>query len=185
MLDNIYVAFLRGINVGGKNKVSMAELKTCLERLSYGNVQPYGNSGNIIFTTASADFFQLETDLETALAANFFSSIAVFVRNLDQMAELVNATPKHWQASSEVKYDIIFLKQTIDNPKILADLQPKPNIDELYYKHGVLLWSIKMRDFSKSKLSKLVGTELYQGMTIRGLGTVNKVYELMSKRNKA
>jgi hypothetical protein len=47
--DN-YLALLRGINVGGKMKVNMAELKACFEKLGYGHVQTYGNSGNVIKT---------------------------------------------------------------------------------------------------------------------------------------
>jgi len=53
--NDIYLALLRGINVGGKNKVKMADLKACFEKLGYGHVHTYGNSGNIIFTAASTD----------------------------------------------------------------------------------------------------------------------------------
>ncbi len=45
--NDIYLALLRGINVGGKTKVKMAELKACFEKLGYGHVQTYGNSGKL------------------------------------------------------------------------------------------------------------------------------------------
>ena len=63
----IYLALLRGINVGGKMKVNMADLKVCFEKLGYGNVQTYGNSGNVIFTAASTDRRQLESQLKNEL----------------------------------------------------------------------------------------------------------------------
>lgn len=49
-----YVALLRGVNVGGKNKVSMSELKVCFEDLGYQNVSTYINSGNILFTSSKS-----------------------------------------------------------------------------------------------------------------------------------
>jgi uncharacterized protein (DUF1697 family) len=177
---DIYLALLRGINVGGKNKVNMADLKACFEKLGYGHVQTYGTSGNVIFTAASTDPRQLETHLEEALATNFSNSIGVFIRSLADMKEVVKVIPKDWQTSSERKYDIIFLRQTIDHPKIVDDLQPKVGIEELRYRPGVLFWSVNRRDFSKSNMSKIIGTALHQDMTVRGPSTTRKVYELMS-----
>jgi uncharacterized protein (DUF1697 family) len=116
---HIYLALLRGINVGGKTKVKMAELKACFEKLGYGHVQTYGTSGNVIFTAASTDLRQLESHLEEALATNFSCSIGVFIRSLADMKEVLEEIPKDWQTSSERKYDIIFLHQSIDHPKIV------------------------------------------------------------------
>jgi uncharacterized protein (DUF1697 family) len=179
--NDVYLALLRGINVGGKNKVNMADLKACFEKLGYGSVQTYGNSGNVIFTAASTDPRELESHIEKAFVKNFSSSIGVFIRSLDDMKEVMEEMPKDWQTSSGRKYDIIFLRHTIDNPKIVHDLGPKPGIEELHYRPGVLFWSVNIRDFSKSNMSKIVGTDMYQDMTIRGPSTIRKVYELMSR----
>ena len=101
------------------------------------------------------------------------------------MKEVVQDIPKDWQTSSERKYDIIFLGQTIDNPKIVHELEPKPGIEELQYRPGVLFWSVNLRDFSKSNISKIVGTAMHQEMTIRGPSTIRKVYEQMSRLSEA
>jgi uncharacterized protein (DUF1697 family) len=45
----LYVALLRGVNVGGKSIVSMAQLRTCLEQLGFADVKVYINSSNVIF----------------------------------------------------------------------------------------------------------------------------------------
>ena len=50
-----YVALLRGINIGGKNKVSMAELKKGFEKLAFEEVKTYLNSGNVIFSSDEDD----------------------------------------------------------------------------------------------------------------------------------
>jgi uncharacterized protein (DUF1697 family) len=97
------------------------------------------------------------------------------------MKEVMKAMPIDWQTGSERKYDIIFLGQTIDNPKIVDDLGPKPAIEDLQYRPGVLFWAVNTRDFSKSNVSKIIGTDIYKEMTVRGPGTIRKVYELMSR----
>ena len=178
--NDIYLALLRGINVGGKSKVNMADLKSCFEKLGYSRVQTYANSGNVIFTAASTDPRQLESQLEEALATNFSSSIGVFIRSLDDMKEVMQEIPTDWQTGSERKYDIIFLHQEIDHPNIIHELQPKPGIEELKYRPGVLFWSVNIRDFSRSNMSKIIGTDTHQEMTVRGPGTIRKVCELMS-----
>ncbi len=99
----IYLALLRGINVGGKNKVNMADLKACFEKLGYGSVQTYGNSGNVIFSAASTDPRMLESHIEKALATDFSSSIGVFIRSLDDMKDVIEEMPKDWQTSTTRK----------------------------------------------------------------------------------
>ena len=134
----------------------------------------------MIFTCAATDPRQLEAHLEEALATHFSSSIGVFIRSLDDMKEVMKGLPTDWQPSSKRKYDIIFLRQTIDHPQIVDELQPKPGIEDLHYRPGVLFWSVNIRDFSKSNMSKIIGTALHQDMTVRGPNTTRKVYELMS-----
>ncbi|MCA9364814.1 MAG: DUF1697 domain-containing protein [Candidatus Moranbacteria bacterium] len=64
---SIYIAFLRGINVGGKNKIEMARLKKCFESLGYENVSTYINSGNVLFQTKESDGKKLVTEIEKAI----------------------------------------------------------------------------------------------------------------------
>ena len=54
---NIYIAFLRGINVGGQKKIKMADLRTSLEKAGFKDVQTYIQSGNLLITSDSTDFF--------------------------------------------------------------------------------------------------------------------------------
>lgn len=71
----MYVALLRGINVGGKNKVSMKELKLILEEKGYQHVQTYLNSGNILFDSESGEETVLKTELEQILFEHFHLEI--------------------------------------------------------------------------------------------------------------
>ena len=59
-----YIAFLRGINISGKNKVPMAELKQSFEKLNYTEVKTYLNSGNVIFSSDEADTIKFASQIE-------------------------------------------------------------------------------------------------------------------------
>jgi uncharacterized protein (DUF1697 family) len=66
-----YVAFLRGINVGGKNKIKMETLREVFASLGFHNVKTYINSGNVIFETAETDDKTLAAKSNERLKLNF------------------------------------------------------------------------------------------------------------------
>ncbi|MEZ4194988.1 MAG: DUF1697 domain-containing protein [Candidatus Paceibacterota bacterium] len=76
-----YVALLRGINVGGNNKVEMTKLKVCFESLGYNNVITYINSGNIIFETKKTDTKKLTEEIEKVIKDTFKLNIKVLLRD--------------------------------------------------------------------------------------------------------
>ena len=75
-----YIAFLRGINISGKNKVSMAELKIGFERLGFEAVRTYLNSGNVIFSSDKNDIDGFRSQIETMVKKQFGLDIPVFVK---------------------------------------------------------------------------------------------------------
>src|ERR1044071_1296884 len=89
----IFVALLRGVNVGGKNMIRMGALKESFERLGFGDVATYINSGNVIFTTREGDARKLERIVEAMLSSEYELECKVVVRSLPEMAELVEGLP--------------------------------------------------------------------------------------------
>jgi uncharacterized protein (DUF1697 family) len=178
---NTCVALLRGINVGGNTIIPMTALKTCFERLGYSNVRTYINSGNVIFeSTAAASPRSLETAIEDALTVTFSFKIRVIVRSASEMEQLMAAIPKGWLTDTGQKCNVIFLHHSIDSPKLLGSLHPKPGVEELYYHPGVLFWSAKTSDLTKSNMLKLSRSPLYQAMTVRNLNTLYAIHKLMN-----
>jgi uncharacterized protein (DUF1697 family) len=180
-----YVALLRGINVGGNSPVSMAELKLCLEELGHSDVKTFINSGNVIFKTRSTNQRALETEIEETLDARFSQPIRVMVRSFEEMQRLIRSIPKNWLTSSDQRCNVIFLHHSIDSPEILENFQPKPGIEELHYHPGVLFWSAKSSDLTKSGMLKVNRMPIYQFMTVRGLNTTQKLYDLMSEASQS
>ena len=115
-----YVALLRGINVGGNNKVEMKKLKAVIEDLSFSNVSTYINSGNVFFESKYLNKTKLAKDIEGAISKKFGFKIPVVVRNESDIKKLLNKTPKQWENDIEQKTDILFLWEKFDNKKTLS-----------------------------------------------------------------
>src|SRR5579862_6109894 len=88
-----HVALLRGINVGGKNKVPMAELREVVTSLGHTGVTTYIQSGNVLFTSAEDDTAKLAAALEAAITGAFGVTSPVVVRSRDELAQILDRNP--------------------------------------------------------------------------------------------
>ena len=177
----IYLALLRGINVGGNNMISMKALKSSFERLGFKDVSTYINSGNVLFQTKSSDARKIEATLEKMLAAEYQLGCKVVLRSADEMASLVKKLPKDWTGGKDWRYNVIFLRHTIDSKDIVKTLNAKPEIEQVTYVPGTLLWSAHVKDLARTAMAKIASQKVFQDMTVRNLNTTRKLYELMQK----
>ena len=177
----IYVALLRGINVGGNNMIKMSALKVSFERLGFKDVSTYINSGNVLFKTNEADPRKVEKTIERMLAAEYRLPCKVVVRSDKEMASLVKKLPKDWTGDKEWRYNVIFLRHTVDAKDIVSHFRPKPEIEKVTYVPGTLLWSARAEDLTRSAMLKLSSHKMFQEMTVRNLNTTKKLNELMQK----
>ena len=175
----IYVALLRGINVGGNNKIDMKLLKLTFERVGMKSVKTYINSGNIIFTNDGLSKTGIVQVLEKAIYKDLGLQIKIIVRSFDDFKLIMNALPASWKNDQDMKSDVLFLWDDIDDELVLQKLVIKPKIDKVIYVAGAILWSVDTINVTKSGKAKLVGTVLYKKMTIRNVNTTRKIYELM------
>ena len=88
-----YIALLRGINISGKNKISMPELKTALGEKGFADVKTYLNSGNVIFSDDETDAVKLAERIRTIILETFHLEIPVFVISQDELKELLSKAP--------------------------------------------------------------------------------------------
>src|SRR6202521_1208038 len=91
-----YVAFLRGVNVGGKGIVSMAAIKEALVALGLLDVRTYINSGNVIFSTRASDAQQLAARIEKALEQHTGMAIKVLVMDYKTLKKMVGEIRRNW-----------------------------------------------------------------------------------------
>lgn len=176
-----FVVLLRGINVGGKNKVSMAALKRCLEEQGYENVVPYIQSGNVLLQS-DLDAKMLAPQIESILSQNFTldsATIKVLVLTKNQLQAVIDEKPQGFGEQPE-KYhsDVIFL-MGIDAAQAMAVFNPREGVDHIWPGNGVIYSQRLSALRTKSRLSSIVGTTAYQSMTIRNWNTTTKLLSLI------
>jgi uncharacterized protein (DUF1697 family) len=88
-----HIAVLRGINVGGRNKVPMAELREVVTSLGHTGVTTYIQSGNVLFTPPDGDTAELASGLEAAIAGAFGLKASVVVLSRDELAQILDRNP--------------------------------------------------------------------------------------------
>ena len=91
-----YIALLRGINISGKNKIPMAELKKEFEKLGFEEVKTYLNSGNVIFSSDEDDIEKFTEQIETMIKNQFGFVIPVFVIAKEKLGDILRNTPGWW-----------------------------------------------------------------------------------------
>ncbi|MDQ0061588.1 DUF1697 domain-containing protein [Paenibacillus harenae] len=175
----VYTALLRGINVGGNNKVDMKMLKKSFEQAGMKNVVTYINSGNIIFTTTGHSKLDIAQILEKAITDTFGLQIKVLVISLEDMKNVMSTLPESWMNNDKLRCDVLYLWEDINDSAVLDKLKFKPEIETVKYAPGVIIWAIDKINVTKGSMTKLIGTELYRQMTIRNLNTTRKIYQLM------
>ena len=174
----IYIALLRGVNVGGKAMVSMNELKACFENLDFSDVKTYINSGNVLFRTDRVGVGTLTKEIETCLSEQFGLSIKVLLKTHDQLKALAARIPKDWVNDAETKCDVMFLWPEVDRAEVLEQIPSNPDIETIRYVSGAVLWCINRKFASKTRVTRIIGTPLYAQMSIRNCNTVRKLLAL-------
>ncbi len=179
LMSNIYVALLRGINVGGNNKVSMQTLKEVFEKAGMESVITYINSGNVIFKSKLSDPHKISEILEAAIHHQFKFNIKVVIKEMRTIKKIVETLPDSWKNDAEMKCDVMFLWNEVDKKEVIEDLTINSDIDNVKYVEGAVLWMVDKKNVTRSGIMKLVGTKLYSQMTIRNCNTARKIYSLM------
>ena len=180
-LKHVFVALLRGVNVGGNNIISMRELKERFERLGFEQVTTYINSGKVIFSSKETDPRKLEKKIEQMLSKEFQLDSKVVIRSLAEMEQLVAGLPKNWTGDPDWRYNVIFLRHTIDSEKILEELTAKGDHEQISYRPGTVLWSAQASEINRTNMQKLSSRKIFRDMTVRNLNTTKKLCELMKK----
>ena len=107
-----HVALLRGINVGGRNKVPMAELREVTASLGHTGVTTYIQSGNVLFTTDEGDTGKLASDLEAAITGTFGIESSVVVLSRADLAGILDRNP-HPDEPNPKFVHVVFLKSEL------------------------------------------------------------------------
>lgn len=148
-----YAAFLRGINVGGKNMIKMEALRKTFEGLGYENVRSYVNSGNLVFETRKADDGKLAKTIRAAIQKEFGFDISVMVRSMDEIAKIVTDNPYDGQFDNHKYFYVFFLDRELskEEKKLLME---QANENEMVSVNGRTIYYLLRISILDSALGK-------------------------------
>jgi uncharacterized protein (DUF1697 family) len=179
-MHHSYLALLRGINVGGKNMIKMADLKACLEQAGFKKVRTYIQSGNVLFESAKSDTAQLARSLEQTIEKQFGVPVGVAVFEKKRWQAIVDKAPAAWGSDQNWKHNLLVLLEPYDMKAVVADIgELKPDIEMLVPGDGVLYQSLSLKLFGRTTTGKLASKPVYKRMTIRNYNTAVKLLALL------
>lgn len=173
-----YIALLRGINISGKNKISMAELKNGFENLGYEEVKTYLNSGNVIFSSDADDIEKLTGQIETVIKDQFGLDIPVFVIAKEKLEDILHNAPDWWGNDNKEIYDnLIFIMPPATFSDVYNEIgEPKEELEKIKDYKETVFWSFDRKEYQKTNWwSKTANSDISSKLTIRTANTVRKI----------
>lgn len=179
-----YIALLRGINVGGNNKVSMADLKVALTEAGLSNVRTYINSGNVLFESNLNNEIELTELCERAIEKRFGFAVGCVVLSEKSYKVDVDTAPSWWgRIDPNIRSDALFVLRH-GTAQAVVDAVGDVNNDYEWVVAGdkVVFWTVDRRKYTKARLPKIIGTDAYRMVSMRSSTTTRKLYALLDER---
>jgi uncharacterized protein (DUF1697 family) len=173
-----YVALLRGINVGGNNKVPMADLRAMCLGLGYDNVETYIQSGNVVFDTAASEASAVAA-MEAGLLSTFGLKLSVVVRSAAELVEIVTRNPFPSQEDGTKLHVTCFAERLA--AAMVAKLDPAIAPPDTFVLDGREMYLHLPGGMGTSKLALHVGQKLGKLGTTRNWNTVLKLVEMSTR----
>ena len=172
-----YIAFLRGINVGGKNKIKMETLREVCAAIGFEHVKTYINSGNLIFETAKTADKNLAEKIEKAIEKEFGLQIKTIVRSMTEIEEIVKNNPFEGQFENDKDLHVFFLDEELPEEKREL-LLSNNNENEMFAVQNREIFCLLRVSVLDSLIGKdYIAKKLKIPSTARNWGTVNKILE--------
>jgi uncharacterized protein (DUF1697 family) len=170
------VALLRGINVGGRNAVAMADLRAAFEDAGHAGVRTYIQSGNVLFDAASRVD---EEGVEAVLERRFGVPLVVVLRTARQLRAVVEGAPDGFgQRPDEFHSDVVFLKAPLTSRQAMRVVELREGVDQAWPGQGVVYFARNYARLTASRMGRIVTTPEYKSMTIRSWRTTTKLLDL-------
>lgn len=176
-----YIALLRGINISGKNKISMPELKAALIKKGFSEVSTYLNSGNIIFSDVETDTIVLSEKIKTLIQEKFTLDIPVFVIAQNELKTLLTKAPAWWGTDNKDIYDNLILAIPPHRIETVAEKigEPTAGLEKVEICGNSAFWSFDRKLYAKANWwKKTAAAGIGEMITIRTANTLRKIAEM-------
>lgn len=179
-----YVALLRGINVGGNNKVVMSELRAQIAAAGFGHVRTYINSGNLLFEAEDqASHEDIAQAVEDILVRHYDFPIRLALLTAQDYLAQLDELPDWWHGEV-ARRDALFYTRGLDRHHVRERIEAMELGDEAVYfgEHAVFWGKFDEKSFLKTAYHKrLLREDFYRQVTIRSGSTIEKIAALLSQ----
>lgn len=177
-----YILLLRGINVGGRNRVPMAQLRSMLGEIGFTGVRTYIASGNVI-VESPLDAGEVQQLVEQQLPRHLDLDsrlIRVHVLSASQLHTVIEQRPAGFGDDDETyHFDVIFL-MGITATEALQVFSPHDEVDRVWAGDGVIYSRRLSAERTRSRLNRIMSSPLYASMTIRNWRTTTKLHHMLN-----
>lgn len=178
-----YIALLRGVNISGKNKIPMPELKACLTDAGLYSVSTCLNSGNILFSSENPDKTALADTIRAAVLSRFGADVPVLVLRQTGLADILARAPDWWGTDSREIYDnLIFVLPGCTAGEIADRIgPPSAGLEQIFICGEVIFWSFDRKNYTRSSWWKTTARPgIGEHITIRTANTLRKLVDTQS-----
>jgi uncharacterized protein (DUF1697 family) len=183
---SIYVALLRGINVGGRNLITMADLRDLFEGLGFAGVQSLLQSGNLVFRSNHTPGDTLERLLRSESEKRWQRSIDYFVRTAQEWETIVARNPFPDEAESDPSHLVVLFMEQAPDAKGVAALRAAINGPEVVRVVGKQVYVVYPAGIGRSKLtSTLIEQKLGSRGTGQNWNTIRKLAAIIEEQKVA
>jgi uncharacterized protein (DUF1697 family) len=178
-----YLVLLRGVNVGGKNPVSMARLREALEGMGFANVSTYIASGNVILDSDKAAG-AIQAAIEDALPRIFKLDdelVRVLVLSRDHLQAVIDRKPQGFGEQPDTYHSDVLFLMGIGVDDVMPLFDPREGVDRIWPGDGVVYSQRLSALRTRSRLNKVIATPAYKAMTIRSWSTTARLAELLRR----
>ena len=173
-----YIALLRGINVGGHNKIKMEALREMFAALGFENVKTYINSGNVIFETTGISGDKLAAKIEKRIQAEFSLDIKVMVRTMTEIEDIIKNNPFDGQFENDKDLHVLFLDKKLAEEKRELLLSNNNENEQFAARNREIFCLLRVSVLDSLLGKDYIGKKLKTPATARNWRTVRKIAEL-------
>ncbi len=173
-----YVALLRGINISGKNKIAMPELKALFSDMGFAEPSTILNSGNVLFSSDNEDTAQIGHQITDKIREVFGYEVPVCVVELEHLKRILNHAPEWWNTDDKSRYHNLIFILTGESPEDICALigDPSEGKEQIMIFEDVIFWSYDLGCYQKCNWWKRTATNgIAEKLTIRTGNTVKKI----------
>ncbi len=181
----VHIAFLRGINVGGRNSVAMADLREMVDGMGFTGARTLLQSGNLVFTAASKSASALEKQLEQETEKRFGVAADYVIRSAKELAQVVAANPFPKEAKADPSHLVVMFLKSATSAKEVQALQEAIKGREIVRGDGKHLYLVYPDGIGESKLTNvIIEKKIGTRGTARNWNTTLKLVALAGQSEK-